>query len=117
MRETKKANKDGKLLLYPDGKPTEPHFVITAWNPGGYKQSAYDNAVNHKLLLQLLREINAITGSAEIFDSEKSWRMNGFFIQGVSENTMKAIAKKINQNVYYYIDSDGQKNPVLVPLN
>lgn len=117
MRQTRKANKDGKLLLYPEGKPSGHHYVITAWNPGGFKQSAYENAVNHKLLLQALRDISAITGSAEIFDSEKSWRMNGFYIMGVEEEDMKVVARKIKQNIFYEVDSEGQKKPILVPVN
>lgn len=112
MRETKRANKDGKLLLYPDGKPTEAHFVISAWNPGGLKASAYDNAVNHKKLLARLSEANAITGAAEVFDSEKSWRMNGFYVIGVSKERVLEMAKSLGQLQFYYIDEEGQKETI-----
>lgn len=112
MRETRRANKDGKLLLYPDGKPTEAHYVISAWNAGGLKGSAYDNAVNHKRLIAKLNEVNALTGAAEVFDSEKSWRMNGFFVTRVTRDEIMTIAKSLGQQQFYYIDVDGQKETI-----
>lgn len=112
MRETKRANKDGKLLLYPDGKPTDAHYVLSAWNPGGLKASAYDNAVNHKALISKLSDADAITGSAEVFDSEKSWRMNGFYVQRVSREVLIEIAKSLGQFQFYYVDNDGQKETI-----
>jgi hypothetical protein len=112
MRETKRANKDGKLLLYPDGKPTDAHYVLSAWNPGGLKASAYDNAVNHKTLISKLSDADAITGSAEVFDSEKSWRMNGFYVQRVSREVLIEIAKSLGQFQIYYVDEDGQKETI-----
>jgi len=112
MRETKRANKDGKLLLYPDGKPSDEHFIISAWNAGGLKASAYDNAVNHKMLITKLSEANAITGSAEVFDSEKSWRMNGFYVTRVSRDEMIAMAKSLGVHQFYFIDEEGHKETI-----
>lgn len=117
MRETKRANKDGKLILYPEGKPGEPHFVITAWNPGGLKQSTYDNAMNHKKLSGLLFEAQSVTGAAEIFDSEKSWRMTAFYVMAIPEDKLHEIARSIGQNVIYYIDEEGQKTALPVNMN
>ena len=112
MRETRRANKDGKLLLYPHGKPSEAHFIISAWNPGGLKASAYDNATNHKKLIEKLSELNAMTGSAEVFDSEKSWRMNGFYVTRITKDEIIIIAKAIGQNQFYFIDEEGQKETI-----
>lgn len=112
MRETRRANKDGKLLLYPEGKPAEPHYVITAWNPGGLKHSAYDNSVNQKKLYQKLTDSQALTGPAEIFDSEKSWRMSAYYVIGLGRDQMIKLARAIGQNVFYFVDEEGQKKTI-----